>query len=164
MKVSLAILGSVLSESTSNLHTDGILDEKLNFENMKPEEQKFLLEKIFSKMDSDKSETIERSEMLDWAWKIERKYMKLNSDNWVNKRIDLDSKFLENIVQIKYLDRNKNGIIENEEFIEMLEKKKYKHKDGKDLEIRKFDLADKNRDGVLEADEVDVWLVRTICM
>ena len=82
MKVfKLALISSVLADTS--LHTDGVLDIKQNFENMTKEDQKSLLEKIFTKMDLDKSETIERKEMLDWAWKIERDYMKENTRNWV---------------------------------------------------------------------------------
>ena len=82
MKVfKLALISTVLADTS--LHTDGVLDIKQNFENMTKEDQKSLLEKIFTKMDLDKSETIERKEMLDWAWKIERDYMKENTQNWV---------------------------------------------------------------------------------
>ena len=82
MKVfKLALISTVLADTS--LHTDGVLDIKQNFENMTKEDQKSLLEKIFTKMDLDKSETIERKEMLDWAWKIEQDYMKENTQNWV---------------------------------------------------------------------------------
>ena len=60
---------------------------------------------------------------------------------------------------MKHLDKNKNGEVENGEFLEMVDKKKYSHSAGKDLEMRKFDLADKNNDGALQGHELDMWLV-----
>ena len=43
-----------------------------------------MLGKIFSKMDTDGDENIVQTEMVDWAWRIERKYMAAEIKNWLN--------------------------------------------------------------------------------
>jgi len=55
-----------------------------NFKNLSEDEQKEMLGKIFSKMDTDGDENIVQAEMVDWAWQIERKYMAAEIKNWLN--------------------------------------------------------------------------------
>ena len=68
----------------NDAHTDGVLDiESEDFQNLSKKEQSSMLEKIFVKMDADQSEKIEKSEMVEWAWHIERKYMTDHVNAWV---------------------------------------------------------------------------------
>lgn len=84
MKIFAAFLS--LCSANNDLHTDGVLDlDGQDFKSLSRQEQETLLEKIFDKMDTKRDGLVDRQEMLDWTWHIEKKYMSEDVDNWVRK-------------------------------------------------------------------------------
>ena len=83
MKIFAAFLS--LCSANNDLHTDGVLDfDGQDFKSLSRKEQENLLEKIFDKMDTKRDGLVDRQEMLDWTWHIEKKYMTEDVDNWVS--------------------------------------------------------------------------------
>ena len=54
---------------------------------------------------------------------------------------------------------DENGLVEYEELVEQQELRPVKHKDAKDLELRLFAEADKNKDNKLDEDEFEKFQV-----
>ena len=84
MKTSGFLLG--LCSANNALHSDGVLDidDGADLASMKRPEQERLLRKIFTKMDTSNNGHLEREEMLEWTWMIEKKYMTKDVENWVS--------------------------------------------------------------------------------
>ena len=54
---------------------------------------------------------------------------------------------------------DENGLVEYEELVQQQELRPVKHKDAKDLELRLFSEADKNKDNKLDEDEFEKFQV-----
>ena len=54
---------------------------------------------------------------------------------------------------------DENGLVEYEELVKQQELRPVKHKDAKDLELRLFAEADKNKDNTLDSDEFEKFQV-----
>ena len=124
-----------------------------------------MLGKIFSKMDTDGDENIVQGEMVDWAWQIERKYMAAEIKNWLNwydigkSKIMSQAQMEPKFSHPQTLVLDENGLVEYEELVKQQELRPVKHKDAKELELRLFAEADKNKDNTLDSDEFEKFQV-----
>ena len=115
-------------------------------------------------MDTDGDANIVQAEMVDWAWQIERKYMAAEIKNWLNWYDIGKSKVyvLGNSRCPQTLVLDENGLVEYEELVKQQELRPVKHKDAKELELRLFAEADKNKDNTLDADEFEKFQVEIL--
>ena len=103
--------------------------------------------------------------MVDWAWQIERKYMAAEIKNWLNWYDIGKSEFQtlklrpQTLSPQTYIVLDENGLVEYEELVKQQELRPVKHKDAKDLELRLFAEADKNKDNTLDSDEFEKFQV-----
>ena len=120
-------------------------EEKEDFDHLSPEEAKKRLRSLIKKVDTDKDEAITTEELTEWVKKVFHERSLVGVDK------DVEDK-----------DSNKNGRVEWDEYV----KGTYGETGEDDEEVkellerdrRRFDAADKDKDGALDKKEFGIFL------